>query len=198
MAKPSWVTTQPSSGTGNGSVKVSASAYTGRTQRSGSLTYTAEGAEEVVQTVSQQGKAEFVTVQNASATKAGGSVTITGKSNSSKLTFALGTGDLTISLPGTYTAAGKSATSGTAISGDPGGSAEYAFSITISVPANGTVAARSRQITVTTAGGQSATATLTQAAGDATLSVSPNAVTLEASGEAVTVTVTSNTSWSVE
>lgn len=198
MAKPSWVTTQPSSGTGNGSVKVSASAYTGRTQRSGSLTYTAEGAEEVVQTVSQQGKAEFVTVQNASATKAGGSVTITGKSNSSKLTFALGSGDLTISLPGTYTAAGKSATSGTAISGDPGGSAEYAFSITISVPANGTIAARSRQITVTTAGGQSATATLTQAAGDATLSVSPNAVTLEASGEAVTVTVTSNTSWSVE
>lgn len=198
MAKPSWVTTQPSSGTGNGSVKVSASAYTGRTQRSGSLTYTAEGAEEVVQTVSQQGKAEFVTVQNASATKAGGSVTITGKSNSSKLTFALGTGDLTISLPGTYTAAGKSATSGTAISGDPGGSAEFAFSITISVPANGTIAARSRQITVTTAGGQSATSTLTQAAGDATLSVSPNAVTLEASGEAVTVTVTSNTSWSVE
>lgn len=198
MAKPSWVTTQPSSGTGNGSVKVSASAYTGRTQRSGSITYTAEGAEEVVQTVSQQGKAEFVTVQNASATKAGGSVTITGKSNSSKLTFALGSGDLTISLPGTYTAAGKSATSGTAISGDPGGSAEYAFSITISVPANGTIAARSRQITVTTAGGQSATATLTQAAGDATLSVSPNAVTLEASGEAVTVTVTSNTSWSVE
>lgn len=198
MAKPSWVTTQPSSGTGNGSVKVSASAYTGRTQRSGSLTYTADGAEDVVQTVSQKGKAEFVTVQNASATKAGGSVTITGKSNSSKLTFALGSGDLTISLPDTYTAAGKSATSGTAISGDPGGSAEFAFSITISVPANGTITARSRQITVTTAGGQSATSTLTQEAGDPTLSVSPNAVTLEASGEAVTVTVTSNTSWSVE
>lgn len=198
MAKPSWVTTQPSSGTGNGSVKVSASAYTGRMQRSGSLTYTADGAEDVVQTVSQKGKAEFVTVQNASATKAGGSVTITGKSNSSKLTFALGSGDLTISLPGTYTAAGKSATSGTAISGDPGGSAEFAFSITISVPANGTITARSRQITVTTAGGQSATSTLTQEAGDPTLSVSPNAITLEASGEAVTVTVTSNTSWSVE
>lgn len=198
MAKPSWVTTQPSSGTGNGSVKVSASAYTGRMQRSGSLTYTADGAEDVVQTVSQKGKAEFVTVQNASATKAGGSVTITGKSNSSKLTFALGSGDLTISLPGTYTAAGKSATSGTAISGDPGGSAEFAFSITISVPANGTITARSRQITVTTAGGQSATSTLTQEAGDPTLSVSPNAITLEANGEAVTVTVTSNTSWSVE
>lgn len=198
MAKPSWVTTQPSSGTGNGSVKVSASAYTGRTQRSGSLTYTADGAEDVMQTVSQKGKAEFVTVQNASATKAGGSVTITGKSNSSKLTFALGTGDLTISLPSSYTAAGKSATSGTAISGDPGGSAEFDFSITSSVPANGTIAARSRQITVTTAGGQSATSTLTQAAGATTLSVSPNAVTLEADGEAVTVTVTSNTSWSVE
>lgn len=198
MAKPTWVTTQPSSGTGNGSVSVTATQYTGRTQRSGSLTYKANGVDDVVQAVSQKGKAEFVTIGNASATKTGGSVTITGKSNSSKLTFALGTGDITISLPSTYTAAGKSATSGTAISGDPGSSAEFEFSLTVTVPANTTIAAKSRQITVTTAGGQSATSTISQAAGDPTLSVSPTSVTLEADGSAVSVTVTSNTSWTVE
>lgn len=198
MAKPTWVTTQPSSGTGNGTVQVSATAHTGRVQRAGELTYKADGADDVVQSVTQKGKEEFVTVENVSASKAGGSVTVKGKSNSSKLTFALGTGDITITLPNTYTAAGKSATNGTAISGDPGASAEFEFSLAVTVPANTTIAAKSRQITVTTAGGQSATSTISQAAGDAALEVLPASITLEADGTAVEVTVTSNTSWTVE
>lgn len=198
MAKPTWVTTQPSSGTGNGTVQVSATAHTGRVQRTGELTYKADGADDVVQSVTQKGKAEFVTVENVSASKAGGSVTVKGKSNSSKLTFALGTGDITITLPNTYTAAGKSATNGTAINGDPGASAEFEFSLAVTVPANTTIAAKSRQITVTTAGGQSATSTISQAAGDAALEVLPASITLEADGTAVEVTVTSNTSWTVE
>lgn len=198
MAKPTWVTTQPSSGSGNGTVQVSATAHTGRVQRTGELTYKADGADDVVQSVTQKGKAEFVTVENVSASKAGGSVTVKGKSNSSKLTFALGTGDITITLPNTYTAAGKSATNGTAINGDPGASAEFEFSLAVTVPANTTIAAKSRQITVTTAGGQSATSTISQAAGDAALEVLPASITLEADGTAVEVTVTSNTSWTVE
>lgn len=198
MANPTWVTTQPSSGTGNGTVQVSATAHTGRVQRTGELTYKADGADDVVQSVTQKGKAEFVTVENVSASKAGGSVTVKGKSNSSKLTFALGTGDITITLPNTYTAAGKSATNGTAINGDPGASAEFEFSLAVTVPANTTIAAKSRQITVTTAGGQSATSTISQAAGDAALEVLPASITLEADGTAVEVTVTSNTSWTVE
>lgn len=198
MAKPTWVTTQPSSGTGNGTVQVSATAHTGRVQRTGELTYKADGADDVVQSVTQKGKEEFVTVENVSASKAGGSVTVKGKSNSSKLTFALGTGNITITLPNTYTAAGKSATNGTAINGDPGASAEFEFSLAVTVPANTTIAAKSRQITVTTAGGQSATSTISQAAGDAALEVLPASITLEADGTAVEVTVTSNTSWTVE
>lgn len=198
MAKPTWVTAQPSSGTGNGTVQVSATAHTGRVQRTGELTYKADGADDVVQSVTQKGKAEFVTVENVSASKAGGSVTVKGKSNSSKLTFALGTGNITITLPNTYTAAGKSATNGTAISGDPGASAEFEFSMAVTVPANTTVEAKSRQVTVTTAGGQSATSTISQAAGDAALEVLPASITLEADGTAVEVTVTSNTSWTVE
>lgn len=198
MAKPTWVTTQPSSGTGNGTVQVSATAHTGRVQRTGELTYKADGADDVVQSVTQKGKAEFVTVENVSASKAGGSVTVKGKSNSSKLTFALGTGNITITLPNTYTAAGKSATNGTAINGDPGASAEFEFSLAVTVPANTTVEAKSRQVTVTTAGGQSATSTISQAAGDAALEVLPASITLEADGTAVEVTVTSNTSWTVE
>lgn len=198
MAKPTWVTTQPSSGSGNGTVQVSATAHTGRVQRTGELTYKADGADDVVQSVTQKGKAEFVTVENVSASKAGGSVTVKGKSNSSKLTFALGTGNITITLPNTYTAAGKSATNGTAINGDPGASAEFEFSLAVTVPANTTVEAKSRQVTVTTAGGQSATSTISQAAGDAALEVLPASITLEADGTAVEVTVTSNTSWTVE
>lgn len=198
MAKPTWVTTQPSSGSGNGTVQVSATAHTGRVQRTGELTYKADGADDVVQSVTQKGKEEFVTVENVSASKAGGSVTVKGKSNSSKLTFALGTGNIIITLPNTYTAAGKSATNGTAISGDPGASAEFEFSLAVTVPANTTIAAKSRQITVTTAGGQSATSTISQAAGDAALEVLPASITLEADGTAVEVTVTSNTSWTVE
>ncbi len=198
MAKPTWVTAQPSSGTGNGTVQVSATAHTGRVQRTGELTYKADGADDVVQSVTQKGKEEFVTVENVSASKAGGSVTVKGNSNSSKLTFALGTGNITITLPNTYTAAGKSATNGTAISGDPGASAEFEFSLAITVPANTTVEAKSRQVTVTTAGGQAATSTISQAAGDAALEVLPASITLEADGTAVEVTVTSNTSWTVE
>ena len=198
MAKPTWVTAQPSSGTGNGTVQVSATVYTGRVQRTGELTYKADGADDVVQSVTQKGKEEFVTVENVSASKAGGSVTVKGKSNSSKLTFALGTGNITITLPNTYTAAGKSATNGTAINGDPGASAEFEFSMAITVPANTTVEAKSRQVTVTTAGGQAATSTISQAAGDAALEVLPASITLEADGTAVEVTVTSNTSWTVE
>ena len=64
MAKPTWVTTQPSSGTGNGTVQVSATAHTGRVQRTGELTYKADGADDVVQSVTQKGKAEFVTLEN--------------------------------------------------------------------------------------------------------------------------------------
>lgn len=198
MAKPSWVTTQPDRGSGNGTVNVNGGKHTGRVSRNGTLTYKANGTADKTQTITQAALTEYVIVNDVSAPKGGGNVTITGKSNSSKLNFVLGTGDITITLPTTYLAAGASTTNNVAITGDPGASAEFDFSMTVSVPANTTIDARSRKISITAEGGQTATSTISQAAGDPTLSVLPTAITLDANGTAVSVTVTSNTNWTVE
>jgi hypothetical protein len=198
MAKPNWATNTPSSGSGNGTVNTSGTVHTGRVQRSGTNTYKATGVSDVPQTINQEAKPEFVTISDASASKAGGNVTITGTSNSSKLTFAFGTGGLAITLPGSYSAGGATTTNGATITGDPGASAQFNFSLTIAVPANATTGALSRVITVTANGGQQASATLTQAAGDPVLSINPSTITLTAAGTAVSTTVTSNTNWTVE
>ncbi|WP_298032184.1 BACON domain-containing carbohydrate-binding protein [uncultured Alistipes sp.] len=198
MAKPQWVTTQPSSGSNNGTVNVSGGKHTGRTQRSGNITFKASGAADVERPVNQAGRAEFVTVNNVSAPKSGGNVTITGKSNSSKLNFELGAGDITVTLPENYSAGGASTKNNVAIAGDPGAGAEFEFSITLAIPKNTTVTAKSRKITITAAGGQTTTSTISQAAGDPTLSVTPESISLDAEGTAVAVTVTSNTNWTVE
>lgn len=200
MAKPTWLQVSKSSGSGNDTVAVSTSvAYTGRVARTGILTFRASGVPDRPVTVNQAGKPEFVTIQNAaSIAKDGGSVTITGTSNSSKLTFSLGTGNLTITLPASYTANSVSTNNGTAITGDPGASSEYSFSISITgIGANTDVSELTRQITVSANGAQTSTCLLTQAAGDATLTVSPATIDLTWEGTAQNITVTSNTSWTV-
>lgn len=200
MAAASWLTINPKSGSGNGTVAFStATAYTGRTARTTTATFKAAGVSDIQKTVNQAGKPEFVQIQSsATATKTGGNVTITGTSNSSTLTFSLGAGELVITLPETYTANSAQANNGEAITGDPGASAQYAFSIQITVPANEGVEEVTRQIVVEAAGGQTSTCTLTQAAGDPTLSVTPETIELDWEGTAVNATVTSNTDWTVE
>ena len=135
----------------------------------------------------------------ASADKAGKVVTISGESNSAKLTFSFGTGDLTnISLPASYTANSVTTSNGSAISGDPGASAKYVFSISITVPANNDITAKSRQIIVTDAAGNTDVCTLTSAAGDAYVTVQSGTIELDYKGTAVPWTVESNTSWTIE
>nr|DAF13285.1 MAG TPA: hypothetical protein [Caudoviricetes sp.] len=197
MAKAAWCTVNPTQGSGNVTVNVSATAHTGRSQRTTTLTFSATGVAAKTVSVPQSAKAEFVTLNDVSAAKGGGTVTMTGTSNSSKLTFALGSGDISVSLPGSYSAAGASTANAAAIAGDPGAAAQFDFSIQFSVPANTTINAKSKVITVTAAGGQSDSGTISQAAGDPTLSVSPTSVTLDAAGTAKAVTVTSNTNWTV-
>lgn len=199
MAKPSWLTVTPASGSGNGSVSVSATEHTGRSQRSGSLTFKASGVTDVTVPVTQAAKPEFITLNNVSAPKGGGNVTISGRSNADTITFTLGAGDIIVTLPSNYTAAGKTTNNGTAIAGDPGASAQFDFSIVISVPANGTVSQKTRIVTATTkTGGETASATITQAAGDPVLTVTPTSINLTVTGTAVSATVTSNTNWTVE
>lgn len=200
MAKPNWLTIDPTSGSGNGTVDFSTSTpHTGRTARTGIATFKAAGVEDIPKTVNQAGKPEFITMQSsASAGKAGGNVTISGTSNSSKLNFTLGTGTLNISLPTKYTANSVETNNNVAIVGDPGANAQFSFSIIISVPANTTVTSLSKQIICTAVGGQKATCTLTQSAGDPTLQVTPETIELSWAGTAVSAQVVSNTDWTVE
>lgn len=199
MAKANWAVVNPSSGSGNATVNVSSSAaHTGRNVRSTVLTITAANVEAKTVAVTQQGKPAYVDAQDAAtAAKAGQNVTISGKANSAKLTFSLGTGNLEVSLPANYNAGGVTTKNGQAISGDPGATSEYQFSIVIEVPANASIGELTRQIIVTDEGGNTDTCLLTQAAGDATLSVSKTAIELAYTGEAVSFEVTSNTSWTI-
>ncbi len=200
MAKPAWLNTSKTSGSGNDTVSISTSSpYTGRTARSGTLTFKASGVNDVPVTVNQAGKPEFVNIQSTAAVaKTGGNLTITGSSNSSKLTFSLGTGTLTLTLPASYMANSVSTSNGAAISGDPGAGGEYNFSITFTgIAANSGVSELTRQVTVTANGGQTSTCTVTQAADSPSLSVTPTTVNLTWQGTAQSVTVTSNTNWEV-
>lgn len=201
MAYASWVEPNKTSGSGNDTVSWTGSNHTGRSSRTTTATFSASGVESKTLTIIQAGKTEFVDIDDAGAVaKSGGTVTISGTSNSSKLTFSLtGTNGIGLTLPASYTANSVSTSNGAAISGDPGATQQFAFSITFSnIAANAGTSALTSQLTVTDNAGHTDTCTITQAAGDATLSISPTTINLTAAGVADnSVTVTSNTSWSI-
>lgn len=201
MAYASWVEPNKTSGSGNDTVSWTGSIHTGRNSRTTTATFSASGVESKILTIVQAGKTEFVDIADtATVAKAGGSVTISGTSNSSKLTFALtGTNGIGLTLPASYLANSVSTSNGAAITGDPGASQEYSFSITFTnISANTTISSLISQLTVTTNNGTSDTCSIQQAAGDATLSISPTTINLTAAGVADnSVTVTSNTSWTI-
>lgn len=201
MGYASWLTPSKLSGSGNDTVNVSANANnTGRNARTTNITFSAVGVEDVVRTVSQTGKPEFGTFNNSSAAseKTGGTLTLSGTSNSSALTFSKGTDNIGLTIPESYTAAGITTTNGAAITGDPGATQEYAWSIQFTIPANTGVDPLTCQIVVTDDAGHTSTCTITLAAGDATLSVTPASVEIPWDGStSASFTVTSNTNWTI-
>lgn len=196
-----FVTVDPVSGSGDQAVNFSGEKHTGRLQRTINLTVTTNGGAKKALIVNQAAAAEVVRSDspNASVQKAGGNVTITGKSNSTKLTFSVTPADengLTLRLPADYTAAGKTTVNGAIIAGDPGAAGEFVWSITISdVPANVTIEELTATLKVTAAGGQTANVTVTQAAGDSTIELDKETISLDVNGTQQTVNVTSNDSW---
>lgn len=200
MAKASWINVSPSSGSGNATVNVSSvSPHTGRLARTTVLTWKAANVTNVERTVSQAGKPEYVDIEDALAVdKIGRNATITGVSNSAVLTFSLGDGDLEITLPEVYTANSISTSNGVAISGDPGASAAYNFSIAVKVPINTEIKSKTRQLIVTNEAGDSDICLITSAAGDAYVNVQSGTIELDHLGTAVPWTVQSNTSWTIE
>ena len=206
MAYSAWLVPSKVQGSGNDTVNVTAgSDNTGRNARSTNMTFKAANCPDVVRQVTQAGKPEFVTMQaTAAVDKTGGTLTITGTTNSSKLTFSLASGGtLVLTLPSTYNANSVATNNGAAIAGDPGATQEFPFSIQFTgIGTNPDVTAKTCQLIVTDDAGNTATCTITQAAGDATLSVSPASVTLDwdafTEGTSASFSVTSNTNWTIE
>jgi len=196
-----WFEISPLSGSGNGRIDNTSGAHTGRVKRELNVSVQGDGVStpEVYKLI-QTPLAEFVNFTNGSqmaVQKGGGKVTIVGKSNSQKLTFAwVGTVD-DVSLPANYTAAGEVTANGSAIEGDPGATAQYEYNVELDVPENTTIEERTRMLKVTANGGQTAQIAIVQAAGDAYLTISPKEVTIPQEGGTVSVYVESNTSWTV-
>ena len=159
MAKPSWIKLGKSSGPRNDSTTVTASEYTGRQQRGGTITVKTTGGATDTTSVSQAGKAEFINVPtktyNAAAkgSNSDGSDTlqITGTANTANIKVAETTGKI---IPGaTYkiqvNAVNDDSWDGktdTGIDDDPGKDAQFTFTIDVKIPENKTEAARTLEI----------------------------------------------------
>lgn len=208
MAKAAWLTVNPASGNGNATVQNTGTVHTGREQRETTVTGVAVGVSpNKTYKVIQKGKTEFASFNDGAETtvsKTGGALTISGKTNSSKLNFelvdlktrAVVEGGLELTLPSKYTAGGQETTNNVAITGDPGAQQEFEFSITFTgIEPNTTVDELTAALKVTTAGGQTAQIQIKQSAGDPEFAFGQDTITLEASGAAVSQTIVSNTSW---
>lgn len=203
MAKPSWLNVSPASGSGDGTITNTGLEHTGRVLRTGTVTVTGDGvAGSKTYTVNQEPKPEFVEADNGAAmsvAKEGGSVKVTGKSNSRKLSFAFVGEAGGAEIAASYSAAGKDTANGTEIEDDPGAAAQYNFEVIVTVPENTSVEAVARTVKVTGGDGSAAAQiVLNQTAGEAFLNLDKETVTLPWEGTpAQVVNVDSNTSWTV-
>lgn len=202
--KQNGVVVSPSMGSGDTTLQVKAETANRGNRVAQIATFEVEGAgvakkkEFVAKHLPANEFIEFDSTKPA-VDKNGGSITLTGKSNSSKITFSKGTGEIIEADIAVikFTANGAEATSGTAISGDPGAKAKYSFSLTLTAVANETIEARTQQIIATASGGQKATATLSQTAGDPFIEVIPTSIDVPQNGSTVQVTVDTNTTFTV-
>lgn len=221
MAKPSWLTITPMSGSGNQTVNNSATPHTGRLVREGVATITAKDiATPVTYKVIQEALPEYVEYTNGTEMAVavdGGTVVIAGTSNSSKLTFdwvipeggsepeidsegntsAGGVNYPHVNIPDTYTAGGLTTDNAAAIAGDPGAVSAYNFNIELTFPLNDAVVDVYRTLQVKANGAQVAQIVLKQTAGQPRLEVSVSEITIPQDGSAVSVNVISNTDWTI-
>lgn len=201
--KIGFVTFNPGSGDGDQAVTVSGEKYEGRVQRTQKVVFGAESGDvKKGATINQSPVVEFVKIDpTASVGKEGGTVTINGTSNSTKLTFALTpdkTHPLTLKLPTSYQAAGKATTNGAVIADDPGATGAFAFSIVFSgIVANPNTNDLINTLKVTAAGGRTANTVITQTAGDPFLEIDKEVITLNANGTPQTINVNANTKWTI-
>lgn len=211
MAIPSNLTVTPSEGNGNKTISVTSKTKpTGRNDVRSSITGKIVGqSSSVTINVTEKGKAEFVTFSGKDKTvhvgEDGETIQITGTSNSSKLTFSWSTNEIGIPNVTSFTVnIDTSATSGTAITGDPGATAQYTFKVSIVVPKNNTTDNRDSVLKVTcNTTSITDNFTISQMAGAAYLYLNSTgtttaSITIPQEGTSKTVNVLSNTDWTFE
>lgn len=205
---PSYLLWVPKIGTGNAQIKInSVNPYTGREDRSTQVSGKIVGKTNAVTvTVLEKATDEFITPDGSTINvlKDGGIIHATGKSNSKLLTFTwktnFGIADVTsFKVNGSTTA-----TSDIAISGDPGATGEYTYDVTIVVPKNKTIKARSATLEIKGEGASVVkTITINQALGDSYLylnlqGTTTATVTIPKGGGEQTLNVLSNDEWTFE
>lgn len=201
--KIGFVTFNPGSGDGNQAVTVSGEKYEGRVQRTQQVEFGAEsGGVKKSATINQAAAAEFVKINpTASVGKGGGTVTINGTSNSTKLTFSLTPDEshpLTLKMPASYKAADKATNNGAVIADDPGATGAFSFSIVFSgIEKNTDVNDLVNTLKVTAEGGQTANTVITQAAGDPFLEIDKEVISLDANGTPQIINVNANIRWTI-
>lgn len=202
--KQNGIVVSPSTGSGDTTLQVKAEVAKRGNRLAQTATFEVEGSGVAVKkqfVANHLPAAEFIEFNNTrpAVDKGGGSITLTGKSNTTKITFSKGAGDIIDADIAAikFAANGASATSGIAITGDPGAKAKYTFGITLIAAANETIEARTQQIIAIAAGGQKAMATLHQTAGDPFIEVTPTEIDVPQDGSAVQVTVDTNTTFTV-
>lgn len=159
MAKPQWITIGTPQGYIDGSSEITVASYTGRVDRSGSITGRTPGGATDTTTVTQNGAEEIITIttKTYSADKAGESVIISGQSNSANLRI-VGTTTTIQGLTYKLSVEGEPDTSwngnsDTTVDGDPGASNKYSFVITVVVPENKTNETQTAKFSVQNANG---------------------------------------------
>ena len=201
----SYVICTPGSGSGDTQLTLKAKTANlgNRLNQTDNFTITAPGVTPNKQFAAiLQAAAEFISFDDgaeAAVPKEGGSVVLDGMSNADTITFSKAAGAIiTDDIAAiSYQANGASATSGTAIAGDPGATKKFVFVLTLDAAENTTISERTQQITATTKGTKTATITLKQAAGDPYLNIDKTSVNVPQDGTGVTIAVTTNTTFTV-
>lgn len=205
---PSYLSWVPKTGTGNAQIKInSAKSYTGRIDRNTAISGKIVGKTNTVRVIiTEKAADEFITPSALalSVTKDGGTIHVTGKSNSKLLTFTWKSNFGITNVTSFKVNSSITAISGTAIVGDPGATEEYAYDVTLVVPKNETIKARFATLEIK---GEGSTVVkniiITQALGDSYLYLnlkgSTNAtVTIPKGGGEQTLEILSNDTWTFE
>lgn len=221
MAKAAWIIPNPSSGTGTKTVSVSGQNFTGRVERTTTLTITStkDTSKKATVTAKQTALSEFLTLKTSAGNSipaTAGIIKYTFESNSKYICLKKDSGYtasnvIVFNIPeiqtGVITGVDKSSFILYTIPSDYGASSKYTIEIAISVKANETISPITRKFTLGAVSGTSeptsfpttlsTQTTSVQAAKVVTLTVSPTSITIPAAGTAQTITVTSNDAWSI-